>query len=580
MKATLEQRLSAAVAAVLLDHELTVPDIALEHTRDPAHGDFTSNIAMRLAKPMRMAPRDLAAAFIERLPADPAVTKVEIAGPGFINFYLAADTGLAIVREILDAGAQFGRADARATPRYLVEYVSANPTGPLHVGHGRHAAYGASVAQLLLAAGYPVHQEYYVNDAGRQMEILAVSVLLRRLQQLSAAEPVALPRAAYQGDYIVAIAEALDSSYDSVDMARLYEGVPADSDESKDAHIDAIIDNAQAALGILGFSSLRRYALDAILADIRIDLAEFGVKPDAFFSEESLADDGSIDAALDKVREHGLLYEQGGATWFRATELGDEKDRVVVRDNGKKTYFASDIAYHYNKRERGFDQLLDILGSDHHGYVARVRAGMQAMGYDPASLDVSLVQFVSLFRGGEKQAMGTRSGKFVTLRALREAVGNDAARFFYIMRSNDQHLDFDMDLAVSKTNENPVYYIQYAHARVARVAEQLFEAGHVFKRDEGIANLALLEQPQEKALANALARYPELIQRAAEQRAPHALANYLREVATLFHSLYNAHRFVVDDSALRNARMALIFATQQVIRNGLGILGVSAPEKM
>lgn len=584
LKEALEKTLTAAVTDVLLDREITIPNVTLEHTRDPAHGDFTTNIAMRLAKGAGMPPRELAAAVIAKIPPDPAVAKIDIAGPGFINVYLAAGQSFAVIGEILETGDAFGRAAPKESPRILVEFVSANPTGPMHVGHGRGAAFGASLAALLSAAGYPVSTEYYVNDAGRQMEILAVSVLIRRLQQVKSETPKALPLAAYQGEYIVTIAESLDTSYDGVDPRRLYEGVPADTDDTKDAHIDAIIENAQSELGVLGFSSLRRYALDAILADIRIDLAEFGVRFDKWFSEESLTDDGSIDAAIERVREHNLLYEQDGHTWFRATELGDEKDRVVVRSNGKKTYFASDIAYHHNKRERGFDLLIDVWGADHHGYIPRVRAGLQAMGYAPASLDVPLIQFVSLWKDGEKIAMTTRGGQFVTLRELRNQVGNDAARFFYVMRSNDQHLDFDLDLAVSKSNENPVFYIQYAHARIAQVFEKLAADSLTFYRSEGLANLGLLTEEKEKNLASVLVRYPETIARAAEARAPHMLANYLRDVATAFHSLYNidpkTYKFIDDDAPLRNARLALILAAQQVVKNGLAILGVSAPERM
>ena len=584
MKEQLEQLLSAAVHEALGGAEFTVPNVSLERTRDPAHGDFTTNIAMRLAKPAKMSPRDLAATIIDKLPANPAIDKVDIAGPGFINVHLAVGQSYAVIGDVLAAGAEYGRGAKKESPKVLVEFVSANPTGPLHVGHGRHAAYGATLANILEAAGFPVSREYYVNDAGRQMEILAVSVLLRRMQQVHSDAPEALPLAAYQGDYIVSIAEALDTSYDGVNPVRLFSSVPPDTDETKDAHIDALIENAQSQLGWLGFSSLRRFALDAILADIRIDLAEFGVRFDKWFSEETLADDGSIDAALARVGDNGLLYEERGATWFRTTALGDEKDRVVVRDNGKKTYFASDIAYHYNKRERGFDVLIDVWGSDHHGYIPRVRAGMQALGYEPDSLDVPLVQFVSLFRGGEKVAMSTRSGKFVTLRELRSEVGNDAARFFYVMRSNDQHLDFDLDLAVSKSNENPVYYIQYAHARIAQVFEKLAAQGLTYYASEGLANLTRLTEEKERVLAGVLARYPETVGRAAESRAPNLVANYLRDVATAFHSLYNVdpatYKFIDDDAPVRNARLALIAATGQVLRNGLALLGVSAPERM
>ncbi|MEM7278102.1 MAG: arginine--tRNA ligase, partial [Pseudomonadota bacterium] len=503
-----------------------------------------------------------------------------------------ADAGFACIATALEQGSRYGYGNEKKEPRYLVEYVSANPTGPLHVGHGRHAAYGASVSRILKAAGFPVAQEYYVNDAGRQMEILAISVLIRALQLRSGDSALPMPAAGYQGEYIKDIAKGIVDDYEDVSASDLQgelgdempEGSGGDDALSPDAYIDGLIENAQCKLGDDRFNKLRRHALNEVLDDIRDDMAEFGVHPDVWFSEESLSLDGTIDNALERVREHGLLYEKGGATWFKATELGDEKDRVVVRDNGKKTYFASDIAYHFNKRERGFDRLLDILGSDHHGYIARVRAGMQAMGYDPESLDVSLVQFVTLYRNKRKVQMSTRSGKFVTLRELRNEVGNDAARFFYVMRSNDQHLDFDLDLARSQSNENPVYYVQYAHARIASVFRQLAEKNFDYDQAEGLSHLAALTEMQEKALASDIARYPEIIQRAADKRAPHVLVNYLRELATQFHSLYNAnegqYRFIVDDAALRNARLALISAAKITLASGLDLLGVSAPERM
>lgn len=578
MKDTLAQILVDAACGIeaLKDAELPVAEI--EATRDPEHGDFASNFALRLAKPARMAPRKLAEALVAALPDHDGIAKVEIAGPGFINFFLASDAMFTGVSEALRLGTEYGLGETRTAPRILVEFVSANPTGPLHVGHGRHAAFGDSVARILKAAGYPVSTEYYVNDAGRQMEILALSVLLRIAQM---AEPsTAFPSAGYQGTYISDFAHSIAGEFADLDIAGLLEADTKDSDETKDAYIDAIIHNAQTQLGHERFAKLRRLSMQAILDDIEEDLAEFGVAPDNWFSEESLASRGSIDSAFERVRAQDLMYEKGGAQWFRATALGDEKDRVVVRDNGKTTYFASDIAYHHNKRERGFDHLLDILGSDHHGYIARVRAGLTAMGYEADSLEVELVQFVSLYRAKEKVAMSTRTGSFVTLRQLREEVGNDAARFFYVMRSNDQHLDFDLDLATSNTNENPVYYVQYAHARVASIYRQLAEAGLSYDEAAGAAQLGLLATTEERLVAADIAKFPEVIERAAERRAPHVLVNYLRELATHFHSLYNAHKTIVDDAELRNARLALAAATRQVIASGLALLGVSAPDRM
>ena len=583
MKEDIAKLISAALVNLpeLSDHpELSKVEPEIEGTRDVRHGDYASNIALRLAKQAGCKPRDLADAIVAQLPSSPIIENVTIAGPGFINFHVAQSASFAVIADILGERESFGLCAKKASPHILVEYVSANPTGPLHVGHGRGAAYGDSVSRLLAAAGYPVTQEYYVNDAGRQMEILAISVLARYLARRDGTA-ARIPAAGYQGEYIGDISANLDADLGNVNVDDLYSDLPTDAPEGDaDLYIDALIERAESVLGQERFTALRHHALNAVLDDIRDDLAEFGVTPDLFFSEESLATDGTIDQALEALEKRGKLYRKGGATWFRATDHGDEKDRVVVRDNGKKTYFASDIAYHFGKRERGFDVLLDILGSDHHGYVARVRAGLEALGYAGDSLEVKLIQFVTLYRDGKKAQMSTRSGSFVTLRQLREEVGNDAARLFYVMRSQDQHLDFDLDLAKSKSNENPVYYIQYAHARVASVFRQLAEKSLQFDENAGLASLDRLVEPQEKSLAAVLTKYGDLIVSAAEKRAPHLLVNYLRELATEFHSYYNAHPFIVEDGALRDARLALIGASRQVLANGLTILGVSAPESM
>ncbi len=550
----------------------------VERTRDARHGDFTTNIAMRLAKSVGENPRVIAQAIIDTLPDNQLVEAVEIAGPGFINFRLSDRAFHSELETILNERERYGRQALRNKPRILLEFVSANPTGPLHVGHGRHGSYGATLGNLLEAAGYNVDREYYVNDAGRQMDILCVSVLTRVLQ--AAGESVSFPEAGYKGEYIRTIASEI-GAVPGLTAARLFEDLPLDApDGDKEEFIGALIARAEDLLGVEDFVRLRRQSLESILEDIKDDLAGFGVTFDKWFSEQSLTDDNLIDEALAVLKERRMLYEKDGATWFRATDFGDEKDRVVVRDNGKKTYFASDIAYHYGKRERGYDHLLDILGSDHHGYVARVQAGLEAMGYAGDSLEVELVQFVTLYRGGEKMQMSTRSGEFVTLRQLRDEVGNDAARFFSVMRSNDQHLDFDLELAKSRSNDNPVYYIQYAHARVASVFRQLAEKS--FEHDEaaGIANLDRLSETHEKALMSSLSRYPEIIELAANNRAPQHLVHYLRDLANELHSYYNAHQFIVDDEALRDARLALIDATRIVIASGLAIIGVSAPDSM
>ncbi|MGH8166991.1 MAG: arginine--tRNA ligase, partial [Woeseiaceae bacterium] len=538
------------------------------------------NVAMRLARTVGSKPRDLAARIIERLPASELIDKVEIAGPGFINFHLSEVALHRQIAAVLESGSAYGRQETRRQPRILLEFVSANPTGPLHVGHGRHAAYGATVGNLLEAAGYPLEREYYVNDDGRQMDILGASVWLRMLEQDG--ETVSFPKAGYRGEYIRDIAAAIDrSGLPQARGAELQSRLPSDEPEGdKEEYISAVIAAAKDILGDERFDTIRQQSLESILADIRDDLGEFGVEFDRWYSERSLSTDARIDESLSVLKKRNMLYEKDGATWFRATDYGDEKDRVVVRENGKSTYFASDIAYHYDKRRRGFDHLLDLLGADHHGYVARVRAGLEAMGFAGESLEVQLVQFVTLYRAGEKLAMSTRSGEFVTLRQLRDEVGNDAARFFYVMRSNDQHLDFDLELAKSRSNDNPVYYIQYAHARVASVFRQLEEKNLERDPESGIANLARLREAHEKALMTAVSRYPEIIELAAESRAPHHLVHYLRDLANDFHTYYNAHTFLVDDDELRNARLALIDAARQVIAAGLGILGVSAPDSM
>ncbi len=583
MKSSIAQLVEQAVSS--LPDLAEVPEVSsirmtVERTRDPQHGDFTTNIAMRLAKSLGKSPREIASTIIDHLPASDLVDKVEIAGPGFINFRVSSKALHRELELVLQQGESYGHQEIRPEPRILLEFVSANPTGPLHVGHGRHASYGATVGNLLVAAGFNVDREYYVNDAGRQMDILGVSVWLRLLEQNGVT--ISFPVAGYKGDYIGEIAASLDTSgIPEVGADELAASLPADGpDGDKEAHIDALIEKGRELLGIHHFQRIRKQALDSILADIEDDLKGFGVTFDRWFFEQSLTDDNLIHDALIILKERGMLYEKDGATWFRATDYGDEKDRVVVRENGQTTYFASDIAYHSDKRERGYDHLLDILGSDHHGYQARVRAGLEAMGYGGDSLEVELMQFVTLYRAGEKQSMSTRSGEFVTLRQLREEVGNDAARFFYVMRSNDQHLDFDLELAKSHSNDNPVYYIQYAHARVASVFRQLEEKSLKYDQAKGVDNLGRLEEPHEKSLMSTLSRFPEVIELAANNRAQQHLVHYLRDLANEFHTYYNAHMFIVDDDELRCARLALISATRTVIASGLTIIGVSAPESM
>lgn len=582
LKYLIERLVQTALAALPPELRGAGPAPVVERTRDAAHGDFATNVALRLAKSAKRKPRDLAQAIVDKLSASELVARVEIAGPGFINFHLAPAAYHAELLRIEELGAAYGRSRLGSGRRVMVEFVSANPTGPLHVGHGRHAAFGATVANLLDATGHTVHREYYINDFGRQMDILAASVWLRYLERCG--ERFEFPSNGYRGDYLLPIAEQLVTSEGRAlvrPAADVLLGLPPDAPAGdKDVYIDAVIARARELLGPADWARVFDLGLADILADIRDDLAEFGVVYDRWFSECSLSQDGAIEHALDVLKTNSVVYEKDGAQWFRATDFGDEKDRVVVRANGATTYFASDIAYHLNKRERGFEQLVDILGADHHGYLARVRAGLVAMGQPEDCLEVRLLQFVTLYRGGEKVQMSTRSGDFVTLRELRNEVGNDAARFFYVMRSNDQHLDFDLELAKSHSTDNPVYYLQYAHARVCSVMRQLVEKGHAYDAVQGRASLERLREPHELALLTSLSRYPEVVELAALQRAPHLLVHYLRELANDFHTYYNAHTFIVEEAPLRNARLTLVLGLRQVIANGLALLGVSAPESM
>ncbi|MDP6437671.1 MAG: arginine--tRNA ligase [Gammaproteobacteria bacterium] len=573
MKTEIEHLVSRAVSEVFAagDVDDTPPPPEIERTRDPQHGHFSSNVAMQLAKSLGKSPREIAADIVAALPESDQVAAVDIAGPGFINFRLAPDAFHTELHKIICAEGKYGNSDLGANRKVILEYVSANPTGPLHVGHGRHAAYGACIANLLTATGHNVHQEYYVNDAGRQMDIIALSVWLRALQ--AQGHDFKFPGSAYQGEYVQTIAAELSGT-------EMPDGLLDALPEDGDMQLDLLIQRARETLGAEGFDAIITVALKNILADIRDDLGEFGVHPDEWFSEQSLTSGGAVGRALELLAENNVTYEKDGAAWFRATDYGDEKDRVVVRDNGRTTYFASDIAYHLHKRERGFDDLIDILGADHHGYIARVKAGLEAMGQPADCLHVELVQFVALYRGGKKVQMSTRSGDFVTLRQLREEVGNDAARLFFVMRSNEQHLDFDLDLAKSKSNENPVYYLQYAHARVCSVMAQLAERGIAWDDEAAIQALPQLVEEHEQNLMLTLTRFPEIVEAAALQHAPQHVVHYLKELAQEFHAYYNAHKFIVDDDDLRNARIMLVLATRQVMRNGLGLLDVTAPDKM
>ena len=565
----------------------------LTRTKDRSHGDFASNIAMVGSKAAGMKPRDLAEKILASLPEVADITKAEIAGPGFINFFLNADQRFAVLDQIQAQGQYYGQTQVNAEKKIQVEFVSANPTSSLHVGHGRGAAYGMTVANLLEATGAQVDREYYVNDAGRQMDILATSTYLRYLELLG--QPLVFPKNAYQGDYVKEIAQSIiDKDGDAYvhSVADVYRNVPEDVQYAeeldsegnkvvlsgdKEKHIDGLSANSQHLIG-QGYRVFHQAALKAILDDIKDDLADFGVTFDQWFSEASLTQ--KIDEALQTLDQRGYLYEKEGNIWFKSTEFGDEKDRVVKRRNGQTTYFASDIAYHLDKLQRGYTHIVDIWGSDHHGYIARVKAAIDAMGYDSSKLTVLLVQFVSLWRGGEMVQMSSRSGQFVTLRELRQEVGNDAARFYYVMRKSEQHIDFDLDLAVSQSKDNAVYYIQYAHARICRMLEKANSTQMRFNQTQARQFASRLDLDAETEILAKLAAYPDILVRAANAYESHQIGNYLKELAALFHGWYNEHKVLTEDVELTQARLLLSVNVQQVLRNGLDLLGVSAPEAM
>ncbi len=553
------------------------PDYQIETPKLEAHGDFSTNVAMLLAKASRQPPRELASAIAAELSALPLISRCEVAGPGFINFVVAQDVVFDVVRQVSEAGAAYGRNNSGDGARVQVEFVSANPTGPLHIGHGRGAAIGSVLANLLAASGYQVEREYYVNDAGRQMDILALSVWLRYLQSFG--HDVPFPAQAYRGAYIEDIARELREREGETLLRGAGSVPPATASADEERHLDDAIAAARAALGGEVFNRVRDYAKDIILAEIATDLRGFGVEFDCWYSEASLTRNGAIDAAIAELIEAGFIYQAAGAQWFRSTDYGDEKDRVVVRDNGVKTYFAADIAYHREKFARGFARVVNIWGADHHGYIPRVRAALKALGLNDGQLDVVLVQFASLVRGGEKVAMSTRAGEFVTLKQLVDEVGVDAARYFYVMRRADQHLEFDIALATAQNNDNPVYYVQYAHARICSVFRQAGPRSAI-AAPAGARLAEFLREAPERRLALVLARFSEVVAGAASAAEPHQLTNYLRELATEFHAYYNGHKVLVDDVGVCWARLRLIDAVRQVIANALALLAISAPSEM
>ncbi|HEX4871066.1 MAG TPA: arginine--tRNA ligase [Nevskiaceae bacterium] len=591
MKAHLQDLLARALPALAAEVGQPVPapeTIQIDATKDPRHGDFASNLALILAKPLGRPPRAVAEALLRHLPASPRVARAEIAGPGFLNFFLTAGAFQAVVSEVLDQGADYGHDRSGRRGRVLVEYVSANPTGPMHIGHGRGAAYGDSLASLLAASGWQVHREYYINDAGRQVDILTVSVWLRYLE--AGGVPLSFPGRGYPGEYIRTSAAQLRVRHGArferpAALAALGSEpvLPEGADEAlkaavkaaQEARLDQLIELARRELGE-DYGSIQRAALDDQLAAIRATLDALHVRYDRWYSERELVASGFARTAIERLRAAGHVYEQDGAQWLRTSAFGDEKDRVLFKADGSATYFANDLAYHIDKLDRGYDLLIDVWGADHHGYIARVRGAIEMLTGRKDALHVALMQFVTLASG----RMGKRSGNFVTLQDLIDEVGADATRFYYLFRSHDQHLEFDLELARSQSNDNPVYYVQYAHARICSVFRQAAERGLVLRREGLESVLDRLAEAQDKTLLTQLQRYGEVVRAAAQQFAPHALAFYLRDLADALHSHYNAHKVLVDDPALAQARLALYAATRQVLANGLGLLGVAPMERL
>ena len=562
MKAQLRELVLQAIKSLqndtVLPADLVLPGFVIERARSREHGDFACNIAMLLAKPARAKPRELAEKLVAALPANALVEKVEIAGPGFINFYLAAGAYHAEVRQILDLGDAYGRSESGAGKTVGVEFVSANPTGPLHVGHGRNAVIGDCLSRLFDATGWNVQREFYYNDAGVQIANLAISVQARARGVLP--NDSNWPENGYRGDYIADVARAyLD-----------HEPVVADGETVIG---EGDVDNLDA---------IRRFAVASLRREQDLDLKAFGVGFDVYFLESSLYSDGKVDETVKGLVDHGHTYESDGALWLRTTDYGDDKDRVMRKSDGTFTYFVPDVAYHLSKWQRGYEHAVTVLGADHHGTLARVKAGLQALdvGIPKGWPEYVLYQMITVMRGGEEVKISKRAGSYLTLRDLIDEAGRDATRYFLIARKTDSQLIFDIDLARSQSNDNPVYYIQYAHARVCSVLRQAPEKGFTFDQQDGLAHLARLDNEHEQILLTELSKYPEMVEAAAVNLEPHILAAWLRELANAFHTYYNSHQFLVDDAALRNARLVLVVATRQVLKNGLSLLGLSAPESM
>ena len=552
--------------------------ISIQDNKEKEHGDLATNIAMVLAKPLKKNPKEIAEEIKQNFVLDEKIIKIEVAGPGFLNFFLSKDSHGEILEQIQKENKDFGKSGSKQS-KVLIEYVSSNPTGPLHVGHGRGAVFGSVLSSLLEEAGFEVDQEYYVNDFGRQMNILATSVWIRYCQLFSS--EIKMMQQGYLGDYLLPVAKKLkDEKSDS--LFKIDESLieKLNSEDQDDEFTDQLVESLRVILKE-EFQYIREFALSEILHLIKADLEQCGVHHNAWFSESSLyGNDGStdskVDVSIEELKSRGFIYEEGGAIWFKSSSLGDDKDRVLRRGNGEYTYFASDVAYHLDKYDRGYDRVINVWGSDHHGYLPRVRAAMDACDRDINKLEVIFIQFANLVKGGKKVSMSTRSGDFITLNELMNEVTTEAARFFYINRKADQHLEFDLDLAKEQSKDNPLYYIQYAHARICSVlrkAENEFE-------DFDSVELALLGSEKEIEILKLLRQYPQLIERSAKAGEPHLLCYFLRDLSGVFHSYYNSEKFLIEDKELMTSRLFLLKGVKQVIANGLRVLGIKAPEEM
>lgn len=546
----LKEEIKQAAIKANLAEEAQIPSVVLETPKEKAHGDYSTNMAMQLARVAKKAPRQIAELLIENFDKSKAsIEKIEIAGPGFINFYMDNSYLTDLIPTILEAGDNYGESQVGNGQKIQVEFVSANPTGDLHLGHARGAAVGDSLCNVLAKAGYDVSREYYINDAGNQINNLALSVEARYFQALGMDK--SMPEDGYHGEDIIGIGKKLAEKFGDK-----YVNVP---DQER-------------------FDTFREYGLKYEMEKLKQDLENFRVKFDVWYSETSLYHDGKIDVALDALRANGHIYEEDGATWFRSTELGDDKDRVLIKQDGSYTYLTPDIAYHKNKLERGFEKLINIWGADHHGYIPRMKAAIQALGYDRDTLEVEIIQLVHLYKNGEKMKMSKRTGKAVTMRDLIEEVGLDAVRYFFAMRSADTHMDFDLDLAVSQSNENPVFYAQYAHARISSILRSAEEQGFTVGTD---ADFKLIEAEKEMDLLKKIGEFPLAVAEAAQKRMPHRISNYIFELASVFHSFYNAEKVLdMDNKERTQARLSLIKSAQITLKNALALIGVSAPEKM